>query len=190
MLDLQQILACRLCPLPHEPQPLVWGRLDAPIVIVGQAPSRKGHLTGKPWNDASGLLLRQWLGVTDDQFYNPDLFYLTALAHCFPGKSASGGGDKLPPRLCWETWVKHEVAEAQPALWLTVGRLACQTLLGTKDFTQTVFASPHRFRDSPIWCLPHPSPANRRWLKQYPQFVSDKVPEVKQAVQGALSVSG
>jgi uracil-DNA glycosylase len=147
-------------------------------------------MTGKPWNDASGLLLRQWLGVTDVQFYDPQRFYLTALAHCFPGKSANGGGDKLPPKLCWDTWVRHEVATAQPRVWLTVGRLACQTLLGPTlgkvDFTQTVFSSPYVFQGGVLWCLPHPSPANRRWLKLYPQFVTDQLPPIKLAVADAL----
>jgi uracil-DNA glycosylase family 4 len=179
-----QLAQCRLCPLPHEPYPLLWGNLNAPIALLGQAPSRKGHITGKPWNDASGHLLRQWLGVTDSQFYEQGYFYLTALAHCFPGKALSGGGDKKPPKLCWDTWVQQEVAMATPQLWITVGRLACQKLLPTaRDFTQAVFSNPHRFNDRPLWCLPHPSPANRCWLKQYPQFVTEQVPRLQQSIK-------
>ena len=43
------------------------------IIIVGQAPGRIAQETGVPWNDASGRLLRQWLGVSDEQFYNPEM---------------------------------------------------------------------------------------------------------------------
>ena len=41
------------------------------IVLVGQAPGRIAQQTLKPWNDASGRLLRQWLNVTDEQFTIP-----------------------------------------------------------------------------------------------------------------------
>ena len=65
------------------------------IVLVGQAPGRIAQETRKPWNDASGRLLRKWLGVTDEQFYNPDLFAIMPMDFYYPGKGAHGD---LPPR--------------------------------------------------------------------------------------------
>jgi uracil-DNA glycosylase family 4 len=187
---LANIAQCRLCPLPHTPNPLVWGQLNARIAIVGQAPSRSGHVCGIPWYDASGKLLRQWLGVTEAQFYQqPGLFYLTALAHCYPGKRPNGGGDAPPPKLCWDTWVKQEVATATPLLWVTVGRVACHALLGAGDFTQTVFSSPHTYHGVPLLALPHPSPANKRWHKQYPAFAQQQVPLLQQQVAAIVAKS-
>src|ERR1044072_62325 len=65
------------------------------IVIVGQAPGRRAQESMKPWNDASGVTLRSWLGVTDEQFYNPDLFALVPMDFYYPGKGTHGD---LPPR--------------------------------------------------------------------------------------------
>ena len=65
------------------------------IVLVGQAPGRIAQETRTPWNDASGRTLRQWLGVTDEQFYDPDLFALMPMDFYYPGKAAHGD---LPPR--------------------------------------------------------------------------------------------
>ncbi len=65
-------------------------------MLVGQAPGRIAQQTLKPWNDASGCLLRQWLDVADEQFYDPDLFALMPMDFYYPGKGTHGD---LPPRL-------------------------------------------------------------------------------------------
>ena len=48
--------ACRLCEavLPLGVRPVFRVSSTARVVIVSQAPSTKVHLTGLPWNDASG----------------------------------------------------------------------------------------------------------------------------------------
>jgi uracil-DNA glycosylase family 4 len=179
--------ACRACDLEHEPRPLVWGHAQAPVAIVGQAPSRSGHLTGKPWNDASGKTLRTWLGVDEATFYDPTRFYLTALAHCFPGK-AKGGGDRLPPPACWDLWVKQELTYLRPRLWVLVGRQSAHKVLGVKDFTEAVFED-WQFDGVPAWVLPHPSPANRKWFKDHPSFAEERLPRLLAAVTHALRSS-
>src|SRR3546814_1148236 len=42
----------------------------ARVMIVGQAPGTRVHLSGIPWNDASGRRLRDWLDMADDTFYD------------------------------------------------------------------------------------------------------------------------
>ena len=68
---LTEIRACRLCEavLPLGPRPVLRASSTARILIVGQAPGRRVHETGIPWNDPSGDQLRQWLGMTRDEFY-------------------------------------------------------------------------------------------------------------------------
>ena len=65
------------------------------IILVGQAPGRIAQETRIPWNDVSGRLLRTWLGVSDDEFYNPELFALMPMDFYYPGKGKHGD---LPPR--------------------------------------------------------------------------------------------
>ena len=100
----RQIRACRICrdaplygaPLPHEPVPIIRGSATARLCIASQAPGTKVHLSGKPFTDASGDRLRNWLGVTPDEFYDPRKFAIVPMGFCFPGQDARGAD--LPPR--------------------------------------------------------------------------------------------
>jgi uracil-DNA glycosylase len=69
---LRKIRMCELCnsALPLKPKPILNFSKAARIMIIGQAPGIKAHDSGKPWNDASGVRLREWLGVSDEQFYD------------------------------------------------------------------------------------------------------------------------
>ena len=75
-------------------QPLFVAAPSARIVIVGQAPGHKAQSSGLPWNDASGVRLQSWLGVTEEQFRSP-VFAHVPMDFYFPGTGASGD---LPPR--------------------------------------------------------------------------------------------
>ena len=82
-----QLRACRHCEGMLEPRPVVHGNPGAPILQVSQAPGKKVHETGIPFNDASGRRLRQdWYQISDAQFYDPDLFYITSMGHCYQKK--------------------------------------------------------------------------------------------------------
>ena len=88
----EEIRSCRVCEefLPHKPNPVISGSPGSKIILIGQAPGRKVHESGVPWNDQSGELLRNWLGVTNDIFYDPDAFALVPMGFCYPGKGTSG----------------------------------------------------------------------------------------------------
>ena len=88
--------ACSACEgLPLGPKPIFQIDPRAPILIVGQAPGRLTHAKGIPFDDPSGNRLRQWLGVTREEFYDPAKFAIFPMGLCFPGTAK--GGD-LPPR--------------------------------------------------------------------------------------------
>ena len=53
------------------------------------------HQSGIPWNDQSGKKLREWLNVTDEEFYNTENFAIIPMGFCYPGKGKTGD---LPPR--------------------------------------------------------------------------------------------
>ena len=71
------ISGCRICAdafartaTAHAPRPVVWFRPQARILVAGQAPGMRVHLTGIPFHDPSGARLRDWMGVTKDEFYD------------------------------------------------------------------------------------------------------------------------
>jgi len=53
---LAEVAACTVCAehFDHDPRPVVQVGSSARIVIIGQAPGRKVHESGIPWDDASG----------------------------------------------------------------------------------------------------------------------------------------
>ena len=94
---LESVRECRLCEksLPLGPRPVLQIDPRAKILIVGQAPGRRVHESGVPFDDASGDRLRDWLGVSSDAFYDPTRFAILPMGFCYPGTGNSGD---LPPR--------------------------------------------------------------------------------------------
>lgn len=152
------------------------------IVIVGQAPGRKAQDSLTPWNDASGILLRKWLGVTDEQFYDPDLIALIPMDFYYPGKGLHG--DKPPRKGFAATW-HPQLLRHMPDVQLTIliGAYAQKYYLATNvkaNLTQTVLAYGQYL--PAFFPLVHPSPLNFRWRAQNPWFEQSVVPVLKSKV--------
>lgn len=188
---LAQVRACTLCApcLPNPPRPVLRASATATLLIVGQAPVRRVHETGIPWNDPSGDQLRAWLGMTRDTFYDESRIAIVPTGLCYPGTVR---GSDLPPRPeCAPLW--HPVLRAaMPAIQLTllIGAYAQAYYLGDRrgqTLTDTVAA----WRDfAPDFLpLPHPSPRNRGWLKRNPWFEAEVLPMLRKRVGAALRAS-
>jgi uracil-DNA glycosylase len=186
---LARIRACRLCEthLPLGPRPVLRARSSARLLVVGQAPGTKVHESGIPWNDASGIRLRHWLGVDRDAFYDEQRIAIVPMGFCYPGKGETGD---LPPRPeCAPTW-HPQLLPKLPKVQLTllIGQYAQQHFLGArrgKTLTDTVREF-RRFLPDTI-PLPHPSPRNQLWLKVNPWFETELIPILRQHVAAVLT---
>lgn len=195
----RSIRACRICrdtpqylpPLPHEPNPVCIISDTARIAICGQAPGIRVHNTSLPFNDPSGDRLRQWLGTTRDEFYDPALFAIAPMGFCFPGYDKNGG-DLPPRRECLHTW-HDRVFASMPQLEfiLVVGQYSLAYHLPEwrkTNLTETV-QNWRSFMDTPnsagrtVLPLPHPSWRNSGWLKRNPWFDADVVPALQQKIR-------
>ena len=159
----------------------------ARLLIVGQAPGRRVHESGIPWNDPSGDRLRDWLGLSREQFYDEQTVAIVPMAFCYPGKGKSG--DLPPRRECAPLW-HAPLLQAMPGLRLTllVGSYAQQSYLrdnAKPTLTETVAA----WRDYlPRYIpLPHPSPRNQSWWKANGWFAESVLPELRRLVAAALA---
>lgn len=165
-----------------EPHPIFWGNQDAKIVHISQAPSLNVHLTQRPFNDKSGKKLRkEWYQVSDKEFYNPSLFYITAIAHCFPGKNKSGG-DQKPPNICAEKWLRKELKLLSPKLFLVLGNYAANFFFPKKKLSELAFKN-LKINNAPCFVLPHPSPQNIKWLKDYPEFEKERLLTIRKGIR-------
>jgi uracil-DNA glycosylase len=131
--------------------------------LFGQAPGVVEGEERLPWRGRAGRTLRRWLELEEDEFYAA--FYCASVTRCYPGRAASGRGDRTPtPReqeLC-SFWRKWELELLQPRLIVTVGGLALRRLLGLSSLTP--FVGERRELDgTPVVPLPHPSGASG-WL--------------------------
>jgi uracil-DNA glycosylase len=171
--------------LPLGPRPIVQVGASARVVIIGQAPGRQVHVSGIPWDDPSGRTLRDWLGVTEEEFYDPCRFALIGMGFCFPGSAPSG--DKPPRPECAPLWHDRILAELpQDRLDVIVGSYAQKRYVpdGFSSVTATV-AKWVDYLPTRI-VLPHPSPRNRAWLTNNAWFEAETLPAVRKRVREVL----
>jgi uracil-DNA glycosylase len=187
---LGEIRACTVCAahLPEGPRPIVQAGETARVVIVGQAPGRRVHESGVPWDDPSGVRLRAWLGMTAAEFYDPARTALVPMGFCFPGTGPSGD---LPPRgECAPLWHERLLALLPPArLTVIVGTYAQKRYAGEAHGTVTETVGRWREFLPDRIVMPHPSPRNRGWLARNPWFEADAVPAVRSRVRQVLAAA-
>ncbi len=184
----QQILNCRLCRdrFGFEPRPFFWGSARSKIFQVSQAPSLKVHLSGKPFDDASGRRLLQWYDIDAETFYNTDNFYITALSHCYPGKN-SQGTDKSPGIYCAHQWMEKEMKAVENKLYIIIGSQAAKYFFPEIKFDFLVFHD-MTLNNKPAIVVPHPSPLNFRWLKTHPEFIEKRLPQIRLQIKQELGI--
>ena len=187
-----EIAACRVCAdvLPAEvtggPRPVVRISSTARLCIAGQAPGARVHASGIPFDDPSGDRLRDWMGLSRDQFYDSAKLAIVPTGFCFPGTNPKGGD--YPPRPeCAPLW-RQRVFAAMPQVEtiLLVGTYAQAHDLGPGvSVTDRVRA----FRDTwpRLIPLPHPSWRNSGWLKANPWFEAELLPPLRALVRDLTS---
>jgi uracil-DNA glycosylase len=184
---LAEVRACTLCAghLPHGVRPVVQLHPDARVLIAAQAPGRKVHETGVPFNDASGDRLRHWMGVDRDTFYDPHRIAIVPMGLCYPGTGHSGD---LPPRTeCAPRWRERLLAMLPNVqLTLVIGRYAQGWHLPAHGSTLTDVTRGWRSHAPAVFPLPHPSPRNQLWVRRNPWFEAELLPELQLRVQQVL----
>lgn len=184
---LKQVRACEICDdLPLGPSPILQLHSQSKILIVGQAPGRITHEKGIPFDDPSGNRLRDWMGLSREEFYDPKLLAILPMGFCFPG---TGKGGDLPPRSeCAEAWRDKLLSRLKSVeLTLVIGQYALNWHLpGNEKFTLTKVVKEWRDYWPEVLPIPHPSPRNNRWLRNNPWFEEDVLPKLKQRVRSLV----
>ncbi len=188
---LEDIRACTLCDakLPLGPRPVVQLHTKASILIAAQAPGKKVHETGIPFNDPSGDRLREWLGMDRETFYDEGKLAILPMGFCYPGTGQSGD---LPPRPeCAETWRAPLLAHlTNLKLTLVIGQYAQAYHLPNSPH-KTVTEKVKGWKE--FWPnqlpLPHPSPRNNNWLKRNPWFTTDLLPILRKRVASIIKIN-
>lgn len=193
------ILACRLCAdrfaataTAHSPRPVLWLQPSVRVLIAGQAPGLRVHASGRPFDDASGARLRDWLGLDEATFWDNRRIGILPMAFCFPGYDARGA-DLPPPPICAQTWRQAVLDRlTQVRLILLIGGHAQRWHLGAAATAGGVTATVGRWRDHApgTFPLPHPSWRNTGWLKRNPWFAAALLPEARAQLHKVLADDG
>lgn len=185
---LEEIRGCTVCEkyLIDGVNPVLSASKKSKIVIIGQAPGSIVHKTGVPWDDKSGIRLREWLNVSEASFYNNEHFAIIPMGFCYPGKGKSG--DLAPRKECAPLW-HQKLLDKMPNVELTllIGNYAQAYYLGEakrKTLTETV--KNHLEYLPEILPLPHPSPRNNIWLKKNEWFEIDVLPILRSRIKELL----
>lgn len=185
---LDEIRGCRHCEasLPLGPRPIIAASNESKILLIGQAPGVRVHKSGVPWNDPSGKRLRDWMNISETDFYDETKVAIIPMGFCYPGTGKTGD---LPPRKeCAELWHENLLEQLQSVeLTILMGKYAFAYMLGKqrkRNLTETVAA--WKEYTPKVLPLPHPSPRNNRWLKKNDWFEADVLPWLKRRVKRIL----
>lgn len=188
-----EIEACRLCAARfaetetgHSPRPVVWFQSGARILVCGQAPGARVHESGRPFTDPSGDRLRDWMGISEDVFYDRTRLAIVPMAFCFPGYDAKGS-DLPPPKLCQRTWHDRVMQSlGHMPLTLLIGSYAQRWHMGVKTGVSDTVRN-WRMYAPEVFPLPHPSWRNTGWLKKNPWFEAEVLPVLRARVSEVLA---
>lgn len=184
---LAEIRACTRCAdLPLGPNPVLQFHPGARILIAGQAPGRRVHQSGVPFDDASGRRLREWLGMPPEVFYDPRKVAILPMGFCYPGTGKSGD---LPPRPeCAPAW-RARLLEGLPRLetTLVLGQYAQRYHFGAAAGSLTDLVRAWRDSWPRLVPLPHPSPRNTLWLRRNPWFEAEVLPALRAMLTEVLA---
>jgi uracil-DNA glycosylase family 4 len=166
----QAVLACRACQeagLLARANPIRPAIIDdARMVLIGQAPGPVTDRKGYHFAGPAGSFLSAWL---DRAGFAPGYFrehvYLTSLTRCFPGKSASGNGDRPPSAaeigLC-RRFLEWELTGLDVRVLLLVGKMAIDAFVGKRPLVDSVGRV---FEIEGRTCVPLPHASGvSRWL--------------------------
>lgn len=188
---LAEVRACVLCAehLPLGPRPVLQASASARLLIAAQAPGRKVHETGLPFNDVSGDRLRDWLGLSREVFYDARQIAILPMGFCFPGTGRAGD---LPPRPeCAPAWRAALLSHLKNIQFtLVIGRYAQAYHLPHQGASVTEVVQGWRQHWPDTVALPHPSPRNNRWLQRNPWFEEELLPLIRARVAEVLAEAG
>ncbi len=185
---LTEVRQCTLCEpeLPMGARPVVQLHPNAKILVAGQAPGRRVHASGKPFEDPRGDRLRQWMGIDKATFYDAEKLAIIPMGLCYPGTGKSGD---LPPRPeCAPAW-RQKLLQQLPNLELTlaIGQYAQSWHIDEPKQTLTERVKNWESYWPELLPLPHPSPRNNLWLKRNPWFEDSIIPTLQERVSALLS---
>lgn len=148
---------CRRCGLSAGRVQLVFGQgnPEAELMFVGEAPGRDEDLQGEPFVGAAGQLLTKMIKAMG---FDRDQVFIGNVIKCRPPRNRNPEPEEIAR--C-EPFLMAQIRAIQPAIIVTLGRFAAQTLLQTEQPIGRLRGRLHRItlgdRELPLVPTYHPA---------------------------------
>lgn len=109
-----------------------------------------------------------------------------ALSHCYPGKDKNGN-DRMPPKVCYERWIKKELQYINNEIYILIGARSAKAFFPKEKYEDLIFKDNYINGKLTI-VLPHPSPLNIKWFKDHPNFIEERLPEIRKTIDNILKI--
>ena len=185
---------CRVCideGFEIYPPAVISGGDSAMFMTIGQAPGITEQEAGRPFNAGSGTRLFGWLdraGIEEDWFRTTQ--YMTSVTKCYPGRSTSGGGDRVPSRreqeLC-RPFLEKEIELVNPRVIIPIGRLAINLYYPSKLVLREIIGTQLEVDGRWVIPLPHSSGASR-WhqIEENRRLIDRSISLIREHYEGLI----
>ncbi len=151
---------CQRCKLYAGANNLVFGEgsPSARLMFIGEAPGAEEDLQGRPFVGKAGQLLTRMLnklGISRDEVY------ITNVVKSRPPGNRDPEPDEIEACM---PFLKMQIAAIQPQVIVTLGKIATQALLGTKEPITKIRGQWQRYDHIRVMPTFHPS-----YLDRFPQ---------------------
>jgi len=146
-------LKCQNCTLSQARTQVVWGTgpVTAPLMFVGEAPGRTEDLGGEPFTGAAGKVLDEFLAAAD---LNRDDVYIANVVKCRPPNNRNPEAEEIAAR---EPYLKIQLEIIKPAVVVTLGKFAAQSLLDTNESISSLQGNMQQLERFKVLPLYHPA---------------------------------
>jgi len=156
----QEMGRCKRCHLYRGAKNLVFGEgsPSARLMFIGEAPGAEEDLQGRPFVGAAGQLLNNLLNKLG---LEREEVYITNVVKSRPPENR----DPLPEEIeACLPYLKMQITAIRPQVIVTLGRIAAQALLGTKEPVTRIRGQWRRYDHIRVMPTFHPS-----YLLRFPQ---------------------
>ena len=185
---------CRVCideGFEIYPPAVFSGGEAAMFMTIGQAPGITEQEAERPFNAGSGTRLFGWLaraGIEEDWFRTTQ--YMTSVTKCYPGRGASGSGDRVPSRreqeLC-RPFLEKEIEWVNPRVIIPIGRLAINLYYPSKQVLREIIGTQLEVDGRWVIPLPHSSGASR-WhqIEENRRLIDRSISLIREHYEGLI----
>jgi uracil-DNA glycosylase len=149
----QMLQGCRLCKLCEGRHTIVFGsgNPEADLVVIGEGPGADEDAQGLPFVGRAGQLLTRMLASVD---LTRDEVYITNAVLCRPPNNRNPEAEELA---ACAPFLAEKLAVIQPKVILTLGSVATQAMLRTKEPIGKLRGRLHQYGDAVLVPTFHPA---------------------------------